>query len=143
MTMPRPAALAFAASLLLAAGPASADRDPGRRPPVHGARIAPPRAVALAVALPPVPGWLAFVAPPPPAAGLWTPRAVALHYRWLDGVRAAFYARGGASPWRIARFEAWNRAYRAGLDRQWTLVARVDPPGWRGDRHGRGHGHGG
>jgi hypothetical protein len=139
MTTPRP--IALAAAVLLAAPPAEAGGDDHRRPDPRGDWIAPPPAVAVAVSLPPFPRWLALVAPPPPAAAPWTPRAVALHHRWLDVARAAFYARGVATPWRIARFEAWHRAYRAGLDHQWTLVARAAPPGWRGGR--RGHGSGG
>jgi hypothetical protein len=153
MTNRRRFALALAPALLLAARPAAA--CDGDRPvrveavpaaPAWGAGwvapLPPAPAATVAIVLPPVPAWLTAVVPPPPPWAPGSPRALARHYRWLDGASAAFHARWGWHPGRAARFEAWERAYRAGLDRQWTRVARAGDDAWRG--HGRGHGrHGG
>jgi hypothetical protein len=157
MTNRRRFALALAPALLLAARPAAAcdDDRPVRveafpAAPAWGVGwVAPPaHAATVALVLPPVPAWLSTVVPPPPPWAPASPRALARHYRWLDGASAAFHARWGRHPGHTARFEAWERAYRAGLDRQWILVARAGDDGWRRDGgwrgHGRGHGrHGG
>jgi hypothetical protein len=56
---------------------------------------------------------------------------------WLEANRAAYLARFGWNPWRVARYEAWYRGQRAALD------LRVRPPvrvAWDHDRgNGRGH----
>jgi hypothetical protein len=63
-----------------------------------------------------------------------------VHYRWLDANRAAYLARWGWNPWRVARYDAWYGAYRAGLD---TRHAPPGPVAWgRRDGNGRGHGYG-
>jgi hypothetical protein len=120
---------AFAAATLLAPRLAAACDDD--RPATR---------LAVPVSLPPLPPpWVATVLPPPPP-GAWGGPSLSVHYRWLDANRAAFLARWGWNPWRVARYDAWYGAYRAGLD------ARAAPPGriaWaRQGGNGRGHGHG-
>jgi hypothetical protein len=133
---------ALLAALLLA--PSSSAAHGGGRPAAWGAPP-PPAPVGVAVILPPVPAWVAPYAPPPPVlAG--TPAAVALRYRWLEATRAAFLARWGHVPWRVARLEGWYRGYRAALDRRWAWAAPPHRgPAWHGHEgmeRGRG-GHGG
>jgi hypothetical protein len=161
MTTLRPIAFALAATALTSAHPAAAWEDgfPVDHRPAHAVPASPPRAVtvtfalpppavAVRYALPPPPAWLRVVPPPPVVA--WTPRDVALHYRWLAGTRAAFYGRWGVSPWRTARYEAWERAYRAGLERHRTLASVGIRGGygghaeerWESPGRGRGHGEG-
>jgi hypothetical protein len=114
---------AITAVALLAAVPASA-LDDHYRP-----------TAAVTVALPAPPPWVAAALPPP---GPWVQPSPNVYYGWLDANRAAFLARWGWNPWRVARYDAWYGAYRAGLD------VRFAPPGrvaWA--RHGgNGHGHG-
>jgi len=126
----RPVAFAAVLVALAAAAP---------RPAVAHDR-APAPGFAVSVALPPLPPpWVAAVLPPPPPRA-WGGPSLAVHYRWLDANRAAYLARWGWNPWRVARYDAWYGAYRAGLD------ARYAPPGpvaWaRRDGKGRGHGFG-
>jgi len=159
MTSLRPIALSLAVASLGLVRPAAAC-DEGRvslgipaapvaAPVPFRAHPPPPVPIAsagVAVVLPRLPRFLAVLVAPPPPVTVWTPRAVLLHQRWLDGVRAAFHARWGGHPSRVHRFEAWERAYRAGLDRQWTLLAQADHPRQRGHGYGhrgRAYGHGG
>jgi hypothetical protein len=114
---------AITAIALLAAVPASACDE-------HGRSTAP-----VTFVLPAPPPWVAAALPPP---GPWVQPSPSVYYGWLDANRAAFLARWGWNPWRVARYDAWYGAYRAGLD------ARYAPPGpvaWarRGEK---GHGHG-
>jgi hypothetical protein len=99
---------------------------------------APAPAFAVSVTFPPAPPPWVAAALPPPAPGPWVQPSPGVYYGWLDANRAAFRARWGWNPWRVARYDAWYGAYRAGLD------ARFAPPGrvaWA--RHGgKGHGHG-
>jgi hypothetical protein len=122
--------VAFAAVLVALAAAAPRPASAHDRAPAPG--------FAVSVALPPLPPpWVAAVLPPPRA---WGGHSLAVHYRWLDANRAAYLARWGWNPWRVARYDAWYGAYRAGLD------ARYAPPGpvaWaRRDGKGRGHGFG-
>jgi len=92
--------------------------------------------LTVSVPLPPLPPpWVAAVLPPPPP-GSWAGPSLSVHYRWLDANRAAYLARWGWNPWRVARYDAWYGGYRAGLD------ARAAPPGRVARAHDRGHGHG-
>ena len=103
---------------------------------------APAPTFAVSVALPPVPPPWVVAALPPPGPGPWAHLSPSVYYGWLDANRAAFLARWGWNPWRVARYDAWYGAYRAGLN------ARFAPPGpvaWArpgGNGHGRGHGNG-
>jgi len=126
----RPVAFAAVLVALAAAAPHPAS--------AHDRAAAP--GFAVSVALPPLPPpWVAAVLPPPPPRA-WGGPSLAVHYRWLEANRAAYLARWGWNPWRVARYDAWYGAYRAGLD------ARYAPPGpvaWaRRDGKGRGHGNG-
>jgi len=120
---------AFAASLLaalaaLAPRPASACDDDHRRPVVVS--------VPLPAPLPLPPPWVAAVLPPPRAHG---PGSLSVYRGWLEANRAAYLARWGWNPWRVARYESWYVGYRAGLDARWTGPER-HARGWV-----RGHGH--
>ncbi len=137
--MNRRHAIAFAACLaaatLLAPRPASA-HDDARRP-----------AVSLAVSLPPAPPpWVIAVLPPPPPPWRQGPATLSVYYRWLDANRAAYLARWGWNPWRVARYEAWYGSYRAGLDARFSNrghLARAPDrwnDRWDDRRDGRGHG---
>ncbi len=128
------ACIAVAAALSLPS-PATAHEGHGR--PV----------VSVAVPLPPAPPpWVAGVLPPP-APGPWGQPSLTVYLAWLDANRAAYLARFGWNPWRVARYESWYRPYRAGL------VAWQPPPPavawhrgeWRGHggERGRGPGRGG
>jgi hypothetical protein len=149
MTTLRPLAFALAATALTSAHPAAAwdEGFPVDHRHAHAVPAPPPPAVTVTFALPPPPFWLGVVPPPPVVA--WTPWDVSLQYRWLARTRAAFYGRWGVSPWRAARYEAWERAYRAGLERHVMLASAGTRGGYR--RHaeerwespGRGPGHGG
>lgn len=116
------ACLASAATLLAPRPAAACDDD--RRP-----------APASLGALPLPPPWVAVVLPPPPP-GPWGGPSLSVHYRWLDANRAAYLARFGWNPWRVARYDAWYRDYRAALD------LRAAPPLRVAWEHGRGHGRG-
>jgi hypothetical protein len=99
---------------------------------------APAATFAISVALPPAPPPWVVAALPPPAPGPRVQVTPAVYYGWLDANRAAFMARWGWNPWRIARYDAWYGAYRAGLDARFAPPARV---AWA--RHGgKGHGNG-
>jgi hypothetical protein len=99
----RPAACLAAAAALLAAAPAlAAAHDRG-----------PAAAFSVSVALPPVPPPWVVASLPPPAPGPWVQVSPAVHYGWLDANRAAFIARWGWSPWRVARHDGWYRGYPA------------------------------
>jgi hypothetical protein len=103
----RPAAFVAAAAVLLAAPALATARD-------H----APTAAFAVTVALPPV---------------QMSPQ---VYYGWLDANRAAFMARWGWNPWRVALYDGWYREHRAGLD------ARFAPPPRLARVHGHGRGNG-
>jgi hypothetical protein len=96
----------------------------------------------FSVGLPPAPPpWVAAALPPPwPCApGRISPT---VYYGWLDANRAAFLARWGWNPWRVARYEGWYRGYRAGLDAAFAPPARVALAHGRGYGHSRGNGWG-
>ena len=99
--------------------------------------------VAFAVSLPPAPPpWVVAVLPPPPPPGRRGPASLTVYYRWLDANRAAYLARWGWNPWRVARYDAWYGGYRAGLDARHANrghLARA-PDRWNDRRDGRGHG---
>ena len=120
---------ALAASLLAVlamSGPRAASAcDGGRRAPVA-------HAVPLPAPLPLPPPWVAAVLPPPRAAVAVSP---SVYLGWLEANRAAYLARWGWNPWRVARYESWYAGYRAGLDARWTGPER-HARGWS-----RGHGH--
>ena len=61
----------------------------------------------------------------------------------LDANRAAYLARWGWNPWRVARYEAWYGGYRARLDARWTAPGRLAraPDRWDDRRDDRGGGH--
>ena len=121
----------LAALASLAPRPASACDDDRRRPVVVS--------VPLLAPLPLPPPWVAAVLPPPRAHG---PGSLSVYRGWLEANRAAYRARWGSHPWRMARYASWYAGYRAGLE------ARLPGPelhahGWdRGRGHGNGHGHG-
>jgi hypothetical protein len=126
----RPALFAAALSLLALSAPrlAAAHDDDHRRT----------SGVAVALA-PPPPYWVAAVLPPPPPSGPWGGPSPNVYYGWLDANRAAFLARWGWNPWRVARYESWYRGYRADLDARWTMPDRHGRK--HGPDRGRGHGH--
>jgi hypothetical protein len=101
---------------------------------------APAPTFAVSLTLPPAPPpWVGAVLPPP-APGPWVQPSPRVYYGWLDANRAAYLARWGWNPWRVARYDAWFRAYRAGLDARFAPA----PVAWArpGGNDGRGHGHG-
>jgi hypothetical protein len=67
--------------------------------------------------------------------------SLTVYYRWLDANRAAYLARWGWNPWRVARYDAWYGGYRAGLDARWAPLGRLawSPDGGHDRKHGRGH----
>jgi hypothetical protein len=117
----RPAACLLAAAALVLAAPTLATAR----------EHAPGPSIAVTAAVPFPPPWV-VAALPPPAPGPWGQIVPTVYYGWLDANRAAFMARWGWNPWRVARYDAWYGAYRAGLD------ARFAPP----PRYARAHGHG-
>ena len=130
------ACLAATASAALLVPRFAAAHDDDRRP-----------VVAFAVSLPPAPPpWVVAVLPPPPLPWRQGPASLSVTYRWLDANRAAYLARWGWNPWRVARYEAWYGGYRAALDARWTnrghLARAPDRRNdrWSDRRDGRGHG---
>jgi hypothetical protein len=122
----RPVCLLAAAAVLVLAAPGLATaHDRG-----------PTAAFSVSVALPPVPPPWVVAALPPPAPAPWVQVSPAVYYGWLDANRAAFMARWGWNPWRVARYDGWYRGYRAGLD------ARLAPPPRLARVHGHGNGRG-
>ena len=121
---------ALAAVAFLAPRPASAHDDLRRPGPI------------LAVSLPPAPPpWVVAVLPPPPPQASWGGSSLSVYHGWLDANRAAYLARWGWNPWRVARYDAWYGGYRAALDARWAPPGRL---AWSTDRghdrkHGRGH----
>lgn len=105
-----------------------------RRAAAHDRAPAP--TFSVSVALPPAPPpWVAAVLPPP-SPGPWGGPSLSVYYRWLEANRAAYLARFGWNPWRVARYDAWHRGYRAALD------LRAAPPVRVAWSHGRGNGRG-
>jgi hypothetical protein len=121
------ASLAAILAATLLAPRSAAAHDDGRRP-----------VPSFAVTLPPAPPpWVAVVLPPPPGhRALPSP---SVYYRWLDANRAAYLARWGWNPWRVARYEAWYGDYRTGLDARWTAGRRLAWAPDHRDERGRGH----
>src|SRR5512137_420369 len=121
----------LAASLLAslaALGPGTAAAcDDDRRSPVVVS-------IPLPAPLPLPPPWVVTVLPPPRLAG---PASLSVYAGWLEANRAAYLARWGWNPWRVARYESWYAGQRAVID------ARLRGPGRhaRGWDRGRGHGH--
>jgi hypothetical protein len=119
------------AAVLAASVPAAAlahdcdgDHD-GARPPVAWAPAAPQPVYAPAPAYPiaaPSPYW---------REGGWRERRIhelRAELRALDARRADEYARLGANPWRLHRFDRWYAFRRAELERRLSELAYV---AWR------------
>jgi hypothetical protein len=124
------------AAALLAALAASGPRlaaacDDGRHAPVVVS-------VPLPAPLPLPPPWVAAVLPPPRLAAAAPPSA---YLGWLEANRAAYRARWGWNPWRMARYASWYAGYRAGIEARLPGPALHAQGGARGRGHGHGHGH--
>lgn len=119
----------LAALAALAPRPATACDDDRRSPVVVS--------IPLPAPLPLPPPWVAAVLPPPRAAG---PVSLSVYMGWLEANRAAYLARWGWNPWRVARYQSWYAGQRAVLDARFTAPER-HARGW-GHGHGRGNGHG-
>ncbi len=105
--------------------------------PARACEPAPRVTVGVAVPLPPAPPAWVVAALPPPVATPRAPVSPSVYLAWLDANRAAYRARWGWNPWRMARYDAWYRDHRAELDARWTPgPARL---AWA-PSHGRGHG---
>jgi hypothetical protein len=105
--------------------------------PARACEPSPRVTVGVAVPFPPAPPPWVAAALPPPVAVPGAPIALSVYLAWLDANRAAYLARWGWNPWRVARYDAWYREWRAGLDERWT-PRRVAWAPARG--HGYGHG---